>query len=251
VAPEFGSRTPARPRGHLVLFTGCVGRHLEAGTRRAAVEVLTRLGYAVTIPEPACCCGALHRHDGFGAEADAQLGVCEKLLGGGTCDAVLTLASACCGELRRSDRLAPRVRDISRFLAQEQWPRDALHPCSDPVRIHVPCTQRNLLHDPDAAADMLRAVPGLEPVPLADNAVCCGAAGTYMLRERALSQALLDDKLQAIAAALGSTGGILVTSNTGCALHLSAGIRARGLPVEVLHPVELLARQLRPPKAAA
>jgi glycolate oxidase iron-sulfur subunit len=36
----------------------------------------------------------------------------------------------------------------------------------------------------------------------------------------------------------------LVTTNTGCALHLAAGARAAGLDLEVLHPVELIERQL-------
>jgi glycolate oxidase iron-sulfur subunit len=36
----------------------------------------------------------------------------------------------------------------------------------------------------------------------------------------------------------------LVTTNTGCALHLAAQARAAGLDTEVLHPVELIARQL-------
>ena len=37
---------------------------------------------------------------------------------------------------------------------------------------------------------------------------------------------------------------LLVTSNVGCAMHLAAGMRERGAQIEVLHPVELLARQL-------
>ena len=37
----------------------------------------------------------------------------------------------------------------------------------------------------------------------------------------------------------------LVSSNVGCALHLAAGLRGQGGTIEVLHPVELLARQLR------
>jgi glycolate oxidase iron-sulfur subunit len=35
-----------------------------------------------------------------------------------------------------------------------------------------------------------------------------------------------------------------VTTNTGCALHLAAGIQEAGLAVEVLHPVQLIARYL-------
>jgi len=42
----------------------------------------------------------------------------------------------------------------------------------------------------------------------------------------------------------GLEADYLVTSNTGCALHLAAGVREVGMSLEVLHPVELMARQL-------
>jgi glycolate oxidase iron-sulfur subunit len=52
---------------------------------------------------------------------------------------------------------------------------------------------------------------------------------------------LLAPKIQAVRA-IGNR--ILVTTNTGCALHLAAGAREAGLGLEVLHPVELILRQL-------
>ena len=36
----------------------------------------------------------------------------------------------------------------------------------------------------------------------------------------------------------------LLSSNIGCALHLAEGAKKAGVQLEVLHPVELLARQL-------
>ena len=37
----------------------------------------------------------------------------------------------------------------------------------------------------------------------------------------------------------------LLSSNVGCAMHLAGGLRRAGLDIEVIHPVSLLARQLR------
>jgi glycolate oxidase iron-sulfur subunit len=109
------------------------------------------------------------------------------------------------------------------------------------VAVHEPCTQRNLLRDPSAASDLLRRIPGIELVALPGNAICCGAAGTYLLQRPRLSLSLLQPKLTALARLKAP---ILVTTNTGCALHLQAGAREADLDVEVMHPVELVARQL-------
>ena len=41
-----------------------------------------------------------------------------------------------------------------------------------------------------------------------------------------------------------SGASLLLTSNTGCALQLRRTLSEAGLALEVLHPLELLARQL-------
>jgi len=57
-----------------------------------------------------------------------------------------------------------------------------------------------------------------------------------------MAAALRDDALDLIAA---SQPSLLLTSNPGCAMHLRAGLKQRGLSdIEVIHPVTLLARQL-------
>jgi glycolate oxidase iron-sulfur subunit len=57
-----------------------------------------------------------------------------------------------------------------------------------------------------------------------------------------MSQALLNDLLDV---ALEDQPEYLVSSNIGCALHISAGLRERGVALEVLHPIVLIARQLK------
>lgn len=221
------------------LFIGCVARSAEPSATAAARQALERLGWAVHIPAGQVCCGAMHRHNGFPDKADRLLAENARTLGGRT---VVGLSSACVAELRNHPALT-RSQEICRFLADQPWPSAVEpRPLHQRVAVHEPCSQRNLLRDPSAAYDLLRRIPGVEPVPLADNAFCCGAAGTYLLTQPAASQWLLAPKLQALAQ-MGV--GLLVTTNTGCALHLAAGVREAGIAIEVLHPIELLARQLR------
>ncbi|MGZ4979681.1 MAG: heterodisulfide reductase-related iron-sulfur binding cluster, partial [Methylobacter sp.] len=80
----------------------------------------------------------------------------------------------------------------------------------------------------------------MTPLPAAIQ--CCGSAGSYMLDHPLMAQALLNDLL---GAALEHRPEYLVSSNIGCALHISAGLRDRGINLEVLHPIVLIARQLK------
>jgi glycolate oxidase iron-sulfur subunit len=110
------------------------------------------------------------------------------------------------------------------------------------VAVHEPCSHRNLLRDTAAVYALLARIPALEIVSLDGNGTCCGAAGTYLLEHADTAQTLADDKIRHLATLAPR---YLVTTNTGCAAHLAARIRAAGLAIEVLHPVELIQRQLQ------
>ena len=106
--------------------------------------------------------------------------------------------------------------------------------------VHTPCSQRHAIREPDAALALLQRIPGIE-LQAFDSPVCCGAGGGYMLSQPQMADAVRQQTLDATAA---MSPDILVTSNTGCAMHLAAGLRQSGSPVQVMHPVALLAGQL-------
>ena len=238
------ARPPARPAAHtgaaaqVALFRGCVARAVQGPTEAAALRVLRRLGWAVALPAGQGCCGAMHRHNGERALAERALEHNRRCFGALP---VVGFASACTGELAEHGGLD--ATELCRWLAEHPWPADAVPRRLDArVAVHVPCSQRNLLGDPTAAYRLLERIPGLETRPLAENALCCGAAGTYLLEHPRTALALAAPKIAALQALRPR---FLVTTNTGCALHLAARIDEAGLDIEVLHPVELLDRQLR------
>ena len=256
--PRWQARYPAQGerRATVALFTGCVGEALDGPTLNAAVRVLTRLGYEVLVPPAQTCCGALHQHggdphtarrlarDNLAAFADEQITAVVSCASG--CGAQLAEYGALdwddAAERDRAEALAGRVVDIGAFLADRDWPVTPA-PLAARALVHEPCTLRNVLHAEAAAYRLLARIPGLDVEPLAGNALCCGAAGSYMLTEPEMARALRAPKLDAVEA-----GGpdLLVTSNIGCALHLAAGLRERGRPApEVVHPIVLLDRQLQ------
>jgi glycolate oxidase iron-sulfur subunit len=69
--------------------------------------------------------------------------------------------------------------------------------------------------------------------------MCCGSAGVYNLLEPAMADQLLERKITRI---LATGASIVASGNPGCLLQIEKGARARGAAIEVVHPVELLAR---------
>ena len=79
---------------------------------------------------------------------------------------------------------------------------------------------------------------GVQLRPLAESAVCCGAAGTYSLLQPKMSGDLARRKVDAI---VDSEADLCLSGNIGCTLQIKTEAARRGLNLQVLHPVDLLA----------
>ncbi len=90
--------------------------------------------------------------------------------------------------------------------------------------------------------DLIRAIPGIEFVELKAPELCCGSAGVYNIVQPEMANAVLDRKMEDIAATGADT---VVATNTGCHLQLIYGVRKAGLNARVVHLVELLDESYR------
>ncbi|HXG28475.1 MAG TPA: (Fe-S)-binding protein [Nevskiales bacterium] len=247
--PAIGTR-----QGAVTLFVGCVGELAERQALADGITLLTRLGYEVRVPPAQTCCGALHLHNGLPAQARD---LARRNLAALADDSVAVVGSSsgCTATLREYAELLPaaadfgrRVEDIGVFLTHAQgWERLRFRPLALTVAVHEPCTLRNVLKGAGAAHALLARIPGLRLRPLAYGTGCCGAAGSYFLTQADTADRLAADMLASV---MADPPDALVSSNVGCALHLSARLRRDGRPLPVLHPVSLLVRQLEPGRAA-
>ncbi len=241
--PEFTPAQGAR-RGRVGLLAGCVQRHLCPQVGRDSVRLLSLAGWDVVVPNRQGCCGALELHGGR-LEAFRQRARALAVAFGGDLDFVVTDAAGCGSTMKEYGEWVPplagfaeRVRDVSQLLVDAELP---LGPLPTVATYHDPC---HLAHGQRIRAEpraLLARIPGLRLEPLAESDLCCGSAGVYNLLEPAVADRLLAMKLDRIA----ETGArIVVTGNPGCLLQIAKGCRDRGLDVEVLHPMELLARSV-------
>jgi glycolate oxidase iron-sulfur subunit len=221
----------------VALFLGCLSRSVEQPVAVAALSVLERLGIAVTVPDGQACCGAMHRHNGYPAEADHLRGANAAAFAGRT---AVGFSSACVAELAEDPDIV--AVELCRFLLELHWPpRVRPAPLDATIAVHEPCSHRNVLRDSGAVYRLLARIPDARVLPLPGNDTCCGAAGTYIIEQAQTAVELARPKIEALRRLAPD---VLVTTNTGCALHLRSQAREAGLYCEVLHPVELLARQL-------
>jgi glycolate oxidase iron-sulfur subunit len=234
VVPAMGAR-----RGRVGFLRGCVMPEVFGPANAATVAALARNGFEVEIPGAQVCCGALHRHSGDPAAADALHAQNRRAFQLDALDAVIVNSAGCGAALKDTgDALGRKVRDAAEFLVDA-----GLREPPRALRLRVayddPC---HLLHAQRIAAApraLLRAIPELELFDLPGCRDCCGAAGIYNLTQPTMAASLLARKVQALR---DTAPQVLATGNPGCLLQIGAGVRAAGLAVEVLHPLELLAR---------
>jgi glycolate oxidase iron-sulfur subunit len=235
-----------RPRGSVGLLTGCVQRHFQPAVGHATARVLALAGWDVLVRPEQGCCGALDLHagnlDGYRARGRALARVFAGV------DHVAVDAAGCGAAMKEYGHwlagepqvrgLAARVRDVSELLVEADLP---LGPLPLTVTYHDACHLAHGQRIREQPRALLRRIPALRLVELADSDLCCGSAGVYNLFEPAMADALLERKL----ARIRETGArVVAAGNPGCLLQIAKGCRAQGLAVEALHPVELLARSV-------
>lgn len=248
-AAPLPRRVPAagRARGRVGLLAGCVQRHLFPDVNLDTARLLSLAGWEVVVPDGQGCCGALDLHAGrldvFRVRARRVVAAFPPDL-----DWIVVNAAGCGSAMKEYRRwlsgepaaaaFAGRVRDVSEVLADAELP---LGPLETTATYHDAC---HLAHGQRIRSEpraLLARVPGLRLVPLADSELCCGSAGVYNLLEPGVADRVLAMKIDRIA---GTGARMVVTGNPGCVLQIARGCRARGLDVEVLHPVQVLARSV-------
>jgi iron-sulfur cluster protein len=260
------ARSPIFPNGAagktVALFPGCMTDRLFPEQGQAIADVLTALGARVVFPAGLHCCGlpANNSGDDRGAQAMARqtIQALEKSLERTGADYIVSGSASCVATLtqdyahlfrnrpawkRRGDALATRVMDFTSFLIDvAKLPVGSLTGGERvTVTYHDSCQGLNALGLREEPRRLLRDVLGCDVRELAENSLCCGFGGSFGFDFPAISERLMNRKLDN-AQATGAP--ILVTDNQGCIMHLRGGCDAAGRPLRVVHLAELVAERI-------
>jgi glycolate oxidase iron-sulfur subunit len=136
----------------------------------------------------------------------------------------------------RAEAFGRKVRDISEFLSAIPLVKPAGR-IEAKVTYHDPCHLRRGQQVWKEPRKILSLIDGLEFIELKESDWCCGSAGSQLITHYDTSWKVLGRKLDHVAE---TKAQILASGCPGCQMQLNAGLKRRGIPVRVVHPVTLL-----------
>jgi glycolate oxidase iron-sulfur subunit len=239
----------------VMVHQGCVAQVLTQSANLNSERALAAAGYRVVPLARTVCCGALDIHHGNLARARefARLNVAALVASGA--DSIISAASGCSaviaqyGELLKDDsnfaaparEIAERVTDLSSLLLDRLKPaalRTTRSAFRATVTYHDSCHLAHGLGVREQPRELLRSLPGVRLIELAESDLCCGSAGSYNLTERAMAHELARRKTDNI---IATAAEYVVLSNPGCEFQIAAELIRRGSAIRVMHIADFLA----------
>jgi len=225
----------------IALFLPCFNDALFPRMGVATVRVLERLGHIVTFPPDQTCCGQIHFNTGFRREAARLMRRFLSVFG--AAEVVVAPSASCVAMVREQypemaresgdvglvedvRALAERTFELSEYLVEELGIVDVGARFPHRVTCHPTCHSIRSIDVGDAPFELLRAVEGLELVPLPKAKECCGFGGTFAVKNPHTSLAMMEDKIRAVRE---SGAEVLTAVDNSCLMHLAGGMQRAGI----------------------
>ncbi|MDP4564767.1 (Fe-S)-binding protein [Bacillus safensis] len=232
---EYKAAGPARKR--VAFFTGCLMDTVFSSTNEATIQLLQLAGCDVFVPPIQTCCGALHGHSGEkeqakqlakrNIEAFEEIDADAIVMNAGGCGAFLSdYDHLLCDDpdfQKRSEAFSKKITDISDILVELEFHRRM--PLALPEQVITyqdSCHLRNGMGVQHAPRVLMKAIQGVSFKEMKDAGRCCGSAGIYNILQPKMSMQILDHKMTE---ASQTKAAAIVTSNPGCQLQMTAGIK--------------------------
>jgi L-lactate dehydrogenase complex protein LldE len=238
----------------VTLFIPCLMDIFYPQAARDLVTLLKNLGFQVKYPQAQTCCGQPAFNQGFIKEAktlarrflsifeSAELILCPS----GSCTAMVRkhypeLFSQEPEWLDKAEKTARKIFEASEFLVSSVPQENIKAAFPFTVTYHDSCHANRGLGIFQQPRQLLSLVEGLTLIEMESSQACCGFGGLFSQKYPSLSQAIAEEKVQAIV----NTGARWVVSNDpGCLMHIQTRLREKNIiDVGVKHLVEVLAYQ--------
>jgi L-lactate dehydrogenase complex protein LldE len=237
------------------LFATCLTEQFFPGVLEKMVGILERLDVAVSFPPNQTCCGQPYFNSGFQDEARKMALNWLKTFQAKTGKNNLPIVSpsgSCVNMVRHHypELFAPgtpehklaldiagRTYELSEFLVHQLNVTDLGARYPHKVTYHASCHLLRGLGIKEEPKQLLRAVQGLELVPMMEEETCCGFGGVFSVIYPEVSRSMMEQKLKNI---INSGAENVVACDAGCLMNIGGGLRKAGTSVKALHIIDIL-----------
>lgn len=244
VSPAVG-----KAKYKVLYFLGCATDLLYPEIAQATVKVLTNLGCDVDIMPGLKCCGLPHLASGEEKATRELVEHNARMISSRQADAVISDCASCTSALKShiykgflSQALSEKIMDVHVFISKYG---DAFKPVHNvaPIKVtyHDPCHLSKAQKITQQPREILKKIPGVTFVEMANADKCCGGGGAFAVNRYDMSMKILNRKVDNIEK---SGADVVAAACPGCITQLRHGIRERNLRMDVLHPIEIMARTL-------
>ncbi len=226
---ETGSTTASRPTD-VYFFATCVVDQFFPGAGLDAIRLLEREGITVHFPDNQTCCGQPAYTSGFPEAARqvarVQLNLFPEdwpiVVPSGSCAGMMkhhypALFAADPVAAGKARTLSAKVVELTDFLVNVLGFKRPDQGEPTKVVLHTSCSARREMGVHLTGRALLNGLDRVEVAQQDHEAECCGFGGTFSVRQPEISAAMVEDKVQALAA----TGAQqVVSADGGCLMNI-------------------------------
>lgn len=234
----------------VALMVTCLVDTIRPAVGWASVKLLEDAGCLVSVPSQTCC-GQPNWNSGDKAGASDLARTMISALEGH--DYVVVPSGSCAATVikdypamfpddpdwcARAEDLAGRTHEIVSFLTDVMGVEGVDESLNATATYHDSCSGLRSLGIKSQPRKLLASIEGLEITEMTEPEVCCGFGGTFCVKYPDISNKMVGNKTDDIAA----TGADMVLAgDLGCLMNMGGKLSRTGRPIKARHVVEVLA----------
>jgi L-lactate dehydrogenase complex protein LldE len=240
-----------REKRKVGLFVTCLVDLFRPSIGFASLKLLEDAGCTVEVPMIQTCCGQPAYNSGD--QADAKAVAKNVITAFESYDYVVAPSGSCTGMIKkhyppllagdatwsgRAEALAEKTFELVSFLTDVLGVSSVTARHNGRVTYHDSCSGLRELGIQRQPRLLLKSVAGLELIELPDADVCCGFGGTFCVKYPDISNKIVEEKTEKIAATGAET---LLAGDLGCLLNMAGKLKREGRATKSRHVAEVLA----------
>ena len=231
------------------VFIPCFVDQLEPEIGKNLVKILEHVGCKVHYNPQQTCCGQPQFNSGYMKESRE---LAQKFLKdfageryivspGGSCTGFIKRRYASLFEnendKKAAEQLSNRIFDICDFLVNVLKVEDLGATFNAKVTVHDSCSALREYGLTTEPRTLLQHVKGLEIVEMEESTTCCGFGGTFSLKQKEISSAMVEQKVRFAQ----ETGAEYITGTEySCLMNIKAYIDRNNISIKPIHIVNIL-----------